>query len=103
MVNSVALSYRTYLAMDDNEGTTTTGTKRPGPDRIRFQIQDEEAAAASGTKRGGTATTGKDSSIKRPILARSSTGISEDSISLRPGSRQGIEPAAILPIQYRTL
>lgn len=61
-------------------------------EHIRFEVLDEEAAAATGGR--------------RPGLGRSSTAVSEDSVSIRPGSRRGsmaIEPAAALPIQYRTL
>ncbi|KAK7706288.1 hypothetical protein SLS64_007627 [Diaporthe eres] len=38
---------------------------------------------------------------RRPQLARQSTALSEDSMSIRPSSRR--EPTAVLPIQYRTL
>lgn len=84
MVSNVAHSYRAYLAMEDTKANAVV------PERIRFEVQDEEQAAAS----------------KRPTLGRSATAISEDSVHLRPGSRRSsmaIEPAAGLPIQYRTL
>lgn len=93
MVYTVAQSYRNYLTMDNQEAA-----KKPAPERIRFQVQDEEAGVASRnvSSRGATG---------RPSLARSSTAISEDSISIHPTSRSSlaIEPAAALPIQYRTL
>lgn len=93
MVSTVAQSYRTYLTMDDKAVTQKAITT----ERIRFEVLDEEAAAASSPRNNAS---------RRPGLARSSTAISEDSISIRTGSRRGsmsIEPAAALPIQYRTL
>lgn len=99
MVYTVAQSYRNYLTMD-NQGAA----KKPAPERIRFQVQDEETgvAASSTTSRHVSSARGV---TGRPSLARSSTAISEDSISIRPTSRSSmaIEPAAALPIQYRTL
>lgn len=97
MVFTVAQSYRSYLTMDDSEAKTDV------PERIRFEVRDEEAAGASNSRhdRHGSSATNN-----RPVLARSSTAISEDSLSIRPSSRRGsmaIEPAAALPIQYRTL
>lgn len=101
MVYTVAQSYRTYLTMDD------TGAKRDVPERIRFEGLDEEAAGASSNRHGGRHMQGSSATNhNRPSLARSSTAISEDSLSIRPSSRRGsmaIEPAAALPIQYRTL
>lgn len=77
-------------------------SEEPVPDRIRFEVQDEEAAVPSKThgRHGSRAATGL------PPLARSSTVISEDNVSLRPASRRSsmvIEPATMLPIQYRTM
>lgn len=98
MTSPVARSYRNYLLMDEPE------PKNPALERIRFDVQDEEAAvggvASSRPSHGRHGSRGG-----RPSLARSSTAISEDSVSLRPGSRGSmtIEPAAALPIQYRTL
>lgn len=98
MVNTVAHSYRAYLAMEETEA------KIVAPDRIRFEVQDEEAAlgASSNHRRHDLGATSK-----RPALGRSATAISEDSVHLRPGSSQRgsmtIEPSAGLPIQYRTL
>lgn len=96
MVSTVANSYRTYLIMDDNEAIQKTIPT----ERIRFEVLDEEAAAATSSPKHNDATG------RRPGLVRSSTAISEDSMSIRAGSRRGsmsIEPAAALPIQYRTL
>lgn len=97
MVYSVAQSYKTYLTMDAN------AAGKPGPERIRFQVQDEEAAAGAS---GGRGRTGSGAADSYPPLARTSTAISEDGMSVRQGSQRGsmtIEPAAALPIQYRTL
>ena len=96
MTYSVAQSYRAYLTMGDE-------AESPVPERLRFHIPDEEAAGAAG---GSHAHHGPNAISKRPPLAHQSTAISEDSLSIRPGSGRGsiaTEPAAILPIQYRTL
>lgn len=100
----VAQSYRTYLTMaDDDDGGEA---KKPvaAPERIRFDVPDEEAGLAAHADGPGAA---RPSTIRLPPMVRSATVISEDSMSIRPaGSRRGsmsIEPAAGLPIQYRTL
>lgn len=97
MVYTVAQSYQTFLAMDERQPRTTV------PDRIRFDVQDEEVAGAARSHHGRKGSTAVSD---LPAFARSSTVISEDNVSLRPGSRRSsmaIEPAAALPIQYRTL
>lgn len=93
MSSPVAQSYRNYLTMD----------KEPAPERIRFEVQDEESARASTTPHGRHGSRG---AMKPPPLARSATAISEDDVSIRPVSRSSsmaIEPGTMLPIQYRTM
>lgn len=97
MVNNVVHSYRAYLAMEDTEAAKTAV-----PERIRFEVHDEEAAGAVSSSHRRN----NDAASSRPALNRSSTAISEDSVHLRSASRRGsmtIEPSAGLPIQYRTL
>lgn len=92
MSSPVAQSYRNYLTMN----------KAPAPERIRFEGWDEETAVVSKTH----GRNGSRAAMEPPPLARSSTAISEDNVSLRPGSRRSsmaIEPATMLPIQYRTM
>lgn len=98
MPSPVAQSYIAYLAMDDDD----EAKKVVAPERIRFEVPDEEAAPAAADGIGA-----RPSTIRLPPMVRSTTVISEDSMSIRPaGSRRGsmsIEPAIGLPIQYRTL
>ncbi|KAJ1299935.1 hypothetical protein OPQ81_005376 [Rhizoctonia solani] len=98
--------------MDDENDDQTNAA----PDRIRFKDLDEEQAGGGGgggggasSSRGAHGSSGihhHNNSHNTLPLARHSTVISEDSVSLRPSSRRGsmtIEPGAALPIQYRTL
>lgn len=90
MSSPVAQSYKTYLTMaEDGEAETAT------TERLRFKDEEE---AAGGRHGGGRASM---AASRRPQLARQSTALSEDSMSIRPSSRR--EPTAVLPIQYRTL
>lgn len=94
MSSPVAQSYKTYLTMDDNDEAETATTER-----LRFK--DEEEAAGG----GGDRHHGRRASMavgRRPQLARQSTALSEDSMSIRPSSSR-LEPTVALPIQYRTL
>lgn len=93
MSSPVAQSYKTYLTMAENDEAETATTER-----LRFKDEEEAAGGRHHGHRASMATgTGR-----RPQLARQSTAISEDSMSIRPASR-GREPAVALPIQYRTL
>lgn len=92
MSSPVAQSYKTYLTMDDNDEAETATTER-----LRFK--DEEEAAGGGRHHGRRASMAVS---RRPQLARQSTALSEDSMSIRPSSSR-LEPTVALPIQYRTL
>lgn len=91
MSSPVAQSYKTYLTMADNEEA------EPATERLRFKDEEEAAGGRHHGRRASMAATGS----RRPQLARQSTALSEDSMSIRPSSR--VEPTVALPIQYRTL
>ncbi|KAG6357049.1 hypothetical protein INS49_014925 [Diaporthe citri] len=76
------------MAETDEAETATT-------ERLRFKDEEEAAGGRHHGRRASMAAS------RRPQLARSSTALSEDSMSIRPSSRR--EPTAVLPIQYRTL
>lgn len=92
MSSPVAQSYKTYLTMADNDEAEAATTER-----LRFK--DEEEAAGGGRHHGRRASMAVG---RRPQLARQSTALSEDSMSIRPSSSR-LEPTVALPIQYRTL
>lgn len=91
MPSPVAQSYKTYLTMAENDDAETATTER-----LRFK---DEEAAAGGHHHGRRASM---ATGRRPQLARQSTALSEDSMSIRPASSRR-EPGVALPIQYRTL
>lgn len=93
MSSPVAQSYKTYLSMAENDEAEVATTER-----LRFK-DEEEAAGGSGQHHHNRRTSMAAS--RRPQLARQSTALSEDSMSIRPSSRR--EPTVALPIQYRTL
>lgn len=90
MSSPVAQSYKTYLTMAENDEA------EPATERLRFKDEEEAAGGRRHGRRASMAT-----GSKRPQLARQSTALSEDSMSIRPASR--VEPTVALPIQYRTL
>lgn len=71
----------------------------PATERLRFKDEEEAAGGGGDHQHGRRASMAAGS--RRPQLARQSTAISEDSMSIRPSSRR--DPGAALPIQYRTL
>lgn len=90
MSSPVAQSYKTYLTMAENDEA------EPATERLRFKDEEEAAGGHHHGRRASMAT-----GSRRPQLARQSTALSEDSMSIRPSSR--VEPTVALPIQYRTL
>lgn len=90
MSSPVAQSYKTYLTMAETDEAETATTER-----LRFKDEEEAAGGRHHGRRASMAAS------RRPQLARQSTALSEDSMSIRPSSRR--EPTAALPIQYRTL
>lgn len=96
MSSPVARSYKTYLTMAENDEAEPATTER-----LRFK-DEEEAAGGGGPGHRPGRRASMAAGSKRPQLARQSTAISEDSMSIRPPSRRQ-DPSAALPIQYRTL